>query len=162
MTTRIPFRGVYLDQSTIDALLLAETLLGYQLTVTQGSWSTAVAASGGTHAGAGVLDVHVDGMPMQDQRNIVEAMRAVGFAAWRRRPDQGNWPYHCHAVQIGNPGVSPPAAEQLVQWAQGLDGLADHGPDDDPVDISAGRPPLYVPPVVVPPADRRKLDEEVH
>lgn len=139
MSVRIPFRGVVLDQPTIDALLLAERILGYPLELMQGSWSTGVAASAGTHAGGGALDAAILGMPDLEQRRIVRALRQAGFAAWRRTPSQG-FAYHVHCILVGDTLVSAPAADQLVQWRSGRDGLASHGPDVDPVDAAAGRP----------------------
>lgn len=150
MVAQISFRGVLLDQLTIDALLRAEQLLGYQLSFPQGSWSTSVSASAGTHSGGGAVDVHVAGMADVQQIAIVHALRQAGFAAWRRTPSEG-FVYHVHCILIGDPEVSPSAADQLVQWAAHEDGLIGHGPDSDPVDVAAGRPPLWIPWLAVKP-----------
>lgn len=147
MSAQVPFRGFLLDQPSIDALLLAERLLGYRLQIMQGSWSTGVAASAGTHAGGGALDISIKDangnlIPESEQVRRVHAGRAAGFRMWRRTPAEG-FVFHAHGILAGDPLVSPSAAAQLGQWDAGLNGLADHGPDDDPVDVAAGRPPVY-------------------
>lgn len=148
MVAHLSFRGVLLDQLTIDAMLIAEHLLGYQLSFPQGSWSSGVVDSAGTHDGGGAVDVHIAGMGEAQQVSIVHALRQAGFAAWRRTPSEG-FVYHVHCIKIGDSQVSPAAAEQLVQWAAHQNGLKSHGPDNDPVDVAAGRPPLWSPPSVV-------------
>jgi hypothetical protein len=144
VSTRIPFRGYLLDQASIDAFLVAEKLTGWTLPVMQGSWSTGVAASAGTHAGGGAIDVGLRDAAGNlrsawEQTWTVRNLRRAGFRAWRRTPAQG-FPYHAHGILGGDPLVSPDAAAQLVQWDRGLNGLADHGSDDDPIDVAAGRP----------------------
>jgi hypothetical protein len=149
MTTRIPFLGVLLDQQTITAFLAAERMAGFPLEIMQGSWSTGVSASAGTHAGGGALDVSLRDAagnlrPDLEQVRIVWAMRRAGLRTWRRTPAQG-FPYHAHGIMSGDPLVSPAAASQLVQWNAGQNGLADHGPDDDPINVAAGRPAVLAP-----------------
>ncbi|MER5639249.1 hypothetical protein ABT095_20105 [Kitasatospora sp. NPDC002227] len=157
------FRGVLLDQMTIDALLLAEQLAGLgQFPIMQGSFTQgAVSASAGTHDGGGAIDVgiHSGDDPWDVQVTKVRSLRQAGFAAWRRTPPA--FPYHIHAILIADPWVSPGAAEQIDQWHQHLNGLAGHGPDDDPVDVEAGRPSVVTTPPPAPRPNRRKLDEEV-
>ena len=148
MSDQVPFRGVLLDQRSINALLLAERLLGYQLRIMQGSWSNA-AASAGTHSGGGALDASIETaagtlFSIAQQASIVSALRAAGFAAWRRTPSEG-FVYHVHSILVGDPLVSPAAAQQLVQWGQGRDGLAGQGADTDPVDAASGRPAVLPP-----------------
>jgi hypothetical protein len=148
MATGIAFRGVTLDQASINAIGRAEHILGYALELMQGSWSTSVAASAGTHSGGGALDVRILGMSDAQQIAVVRALRQAGFAAWRRTPSEG-FAYHVHCILIGDALVSPAAAEQLVQWAAHRNGLANHGADTDSVDVAAGRPPLWSPPPTV-------------
>jgi hypothetical protein len=144
VSPRIPFRGYLLDQASIDAFLVAEKLTGWTLPVMQGSWSTGVTASAGTHAGGGAIDVGLrdaDGnlRSAWEQTWTVRNMRRAGFRTWRRTPAQG-FAYHAHGILAGDPLVSSAAASQLAQWNAGLNGLADHGSDDDPIDVAAGRP----------------------
>lgn len=160
------FRGVTLDQPTIDALLVAEGLLGYQLAFAQGSYNAGgVAASAGTHDGGGAVDVEIGGGSDSTTTQVakVHALRAAGFAAWRRTPSEG-FAYHIHCEQIGNPWLSSSAAQQIVQWNAGENGLANQAADTDPIDVAAGRPAVVGSTPSTPRAvlvTNRKLDEDV-
>jgi hypothetical protein len=59
-------------------------------------------------------------------------LRRIGFAAWVRDPSQGDWPYHVHAIAIGDQDMSFAAAQQVVAYKNGRDGLAGNGPDYGP------------------------------
>jgi hypothetical protein len=85
-----------------------------------------VAASAGTHAGGGVVDL----VPASNPN--VGALRAVGFAAWNRGAAWGSPSFspHIHAVALGDPTVSPGAANQVMSYLAGGNGLADGGPDN--------------------------------
>lgn len=112
------YGGVRLDQYTIRMLQNAEKFMGGKFTYYQGSYSTSVGASGTTHAGGGAVDVKT---PYSVA--AVKAMRQAGFAAWRRWPGQGDWPYHIHAIAIGDPWMSSSAAAQVSSYRSGGDGL---------------------------------------
>jgi TP901 family phage tail tape measure protein len=116
---RRKFRGKTLNARTVAMLLAAEKMLGAQFHITQGSYSTAVAASGGTHAGGGVMDT--DGP--RGWNTAVGALRRVGFAAWHRTPAQGPWGHHIHSVAIGDPSASRAAKNQVADYKRGGDGL---------------------------------------
>jgi hypothetical protein len=118
------FRGYTLDNLTIRRLLAAEQILGQQFGLTQGSYSTSVDASAGTHAGGGVFDAYT---PFTAE--AVAALRKAGFAAWRRYPSQGPWKEHIHAVAIGDKTASPAAQAQVQEYLNGGDGLAGNSPD---------------------------------
>lgn len=137
MSQGIPYGGVLLDQQTISALQSAEGIAGFQFTLTQGSFTNAVAASAGTHSGGGAMDVSVDGLSTDQQVAIVRALRQSGFAAWRRTPSEG-FVDHIHAILIGDPLLSSAAAAQVPAYQSGLDGLADNAPDTNPIDVAAG------------------------
>jgi hypothetical protein len=119
------FRGKRMNYRTIKMLLAAEKLYGGQFSITQGSYSTAVAASGGTHAGGGVLDLGWTGSNTQ-----VADLRRVGFAAWHRNPSQGPWADHVHIVALGDPTESEQAKKQVAAYLAGGNGLG--GKDDGP------------------------------
>lgn len=119
--------GKKVDALTDGALKRAEKILGYSLTVTQGSYNTTVAASKGTHDGGGCVDL----MPW-DHENKVKALRAVGFAAWYRPAIPDLWPSHCHAVLIGHAKLAPVAFRQVQAYLARRNGLKDNGPDVDP------------------------------
>ena len=108
-----------------NAILDAVAAVNGPLTVTQGSWSTSVEASGTTHAGAGASDwVPANG----NWTAAVAAARAAGGIAWHRTPAQG-FPDHIHMV-VPESGLSASAAAQVTDFKSGGDGLGgrDNGP----------------------------------
>lgn len=113
------FRGHRLNARTIGMVLDAERMLGRQFHITQGSYSTRVAASGSTHAGGGVLDTNGPG----GWNAAVTALRRAGFAAWHRTPSQGPWGHHIHSVAKGDPTASAAAKAQVRDFQRGGDGL---------------------------------------
>jgi TP901 family phage tail tape measure protein len=117
------FRGQRLNERTIRMLLNAEQILGRRFHITQGSYSTRVAASGGTHAGGGVMDTNGPG----GWNAAVSALRAAGFAAWHRTPSQGPWGHHIHSVAKGDPSESASAKAQVRDFLRGGDGLGSIG-----------------------------------
>lgn len=124
--------GNTVDRITHEALCEVERRLGYPLTITQGSYSTSVSASAGTHSGAGAVD-----LAPADWANKVRVMREVGFAAWHRPAMTGVWPEHIHALLIPATAeyrsrMAPAAQAQIDDYYQGLNGLADHAPDPFP------------------------------
>lgn len=124
---RTPTSGPGLDNKTRAALDLVERDLGYQLTIVQPSYNSSVGASGGTHAGGGVID-----LAPYDHRRKVKALRDRGFAAWYRGRRPGLWGPHIHAVLIRHGRLSPQAADQVGDYLAGRNGLADHAPDPNP------------------------------
>lgn len=101
--------------------------------ITQGSYTDSVAASFGTHAGGGAVDLSVMRrgtytVLWDDIEPLLRALRAAGFAAWLREygelhPDS---PIHIHAVAIGDVELSQAAQEQLTGEAgyfRGYSGL---------------------------------------
>lgn len=125
---KVTFHGRTVDKYTRAALLAVEADLGYELTITQGSYNAGgVGASKGTHDGGGAVDL----APF-DRDNKVRRLRQRGFAAWYRSPAQGPWPAHIHAVQFGNEKLSSGAAHQISEYLAGRNGLASRAPDDGP------------------------------
>lgn len=124
---RCYYHGKLMDQRTKAALIVAERRLGYELTITQGCYSTAVDASANTHAGGGAVD-----LAPYDARRKVRVLRDLGFAAWHREPIAGLWPEHIHAVLLEHSTASDAAKLQWSYYRQGLDGLADHASDPMP------------------------------
>ena len=107
------------DWKTRAALEQAQALLGYPLTVVQGSYNSGgVSASAGTHDGGGVVDLLA-----WDWQRKVRALRTVGFAAWYRAPVRGLWGAHIHAVLIDHGKLAPVAARQVIAYRKGRDGL---------------------------------------
>ncbi|GIF49289.1 hypothetical protein DFJ67_2115 [Asanoa ferruginea] len=115
--------------------MLAETqrLLGYTLVLDQGSYNPGGdPTSAGTHDGGGVVDISVTGMTAAKRTAVAKALRQVGFAAWVRNPSQGDWPWHIHAAAINDTDLSTQAQNQVGDYYLGMNGLANHGPDDGP------------------------------
>lgn len=134
-TDAVGWRGVQLDPRS--AAMMAEVVnLVPDIDVhpTQGSYSSEVGASAGTHAGGGSLDLRVEGMGRAKRERLVAAMRRVGWAAWLRLPGQGPWPAHIHGVAVDCPTLSPAARAQVADYLAGRNGLANRQPDDGPRD----------------------------
>lgn len=132
---KVQWDGHTLDRITAEALHAVEKILGYDLTVVQGSYNAGgVAASSGTHDGGGAVD-----LKPYDADRKVRALRKIGFAAWHRQAIPGVWGEHIHAILIGNQELSPAAAAQVEDYRKGLDGLAGHQPDPtwrpDPIPV---------------------------
>jgi hypothetical protein len=130
---RLNWRGVVANRRTIEMLEITElrSELG-TLRIPQGSYTTGVSASGGTHSGGGALDISVRDMTSTERDHVVWALRKTSFAAWYRPYLAGVWPAHIHAIAIGDREISAAAAEQVVQYRNGQNGLANHGPDNGP------------------------------
>jgi LysM repeat protein len=119
---RVSYRGVTVNKRTRQMLTKAEKLYGGAFRPSQGSYSTRVAKSGGTHAGGGAIDLN----PSNDK--AVGAMRASGFAAWARTQKEGFSP-HIHGIAVGDPTASAAAKAQVRAFHAGRNGLANNGPD---------------------------------
>jgi len=114
----VNFRGKRFDQSTVDKILLTEKDLDNVFSFYQGSYNRGgVKASAGTHDGGGVFDVKT---PLTS--TAVSGLRKRGFAAWMRSAKIGGV-QHIHALEIGNPNLSPAAAGQVKDFLSGGDGL---------------------------------------
>lgn len=135
----IKYRGVRLNQRTIDMIEAAEKILGFKLRLTQGSYNAGgVAKSAGTHDGGGAVDIALKDavtgalFPKVRREAIRAAARQVGFAAWIRDPSQADWPWHTHCIAVGDPDLSRDAADQVVDYRNNRNGLASNGRDDGP------------------------------
>ncbi len=94
----------------------------------QGSYSTKVKSSSHTHDLGGVVDLNPSG---HDPAPLVRVLRDVGFAAWHR-PKNPSWPDHIHAVLIDHGHLHPEAANQVLQYRNGRDGLGAKDPTSRP------------------------------
>lgn len=130
---RVTRDGKTVNTRTNEMLSAAEKALGQDLPLEQGSYNPGGdPTSKGTHDGGGVVDIAVDYLTEETRVQAVRELRTVGFAAWLRTPDQGNWPYHIHAVAINDSDLSEQAQEQIGDYYLGKDGLKNDGPDDGP------------------------------
>lgn len=86
-----------------------------------------VAASAGTHDEGGALDT----AKFDDEGTII--MRECGTTAWQRgSPEDTYFDDHNHLIFIGCSDLSSGAADQVNDYKNGKDGLADGGPDKSP------------------------------
>lgn len=129
--TRVFWRGRTFDARTRDMLVEVQRLVGpgIELIPVQGSYSYG-SASAGTHSGGGAVDLRTWHLGTVEKVRLVTAMRQVGFAAWYRYPPK--FDQHVHGIAIGCPDLSFAAQNQVKDYRRGLNGLADHGPDDGP------------------------------
>ncbi|MFE9193661.1 peptidoglycan-binding protein [Micromonospora sp. NPDC007208] len=125
--------GYVVNARTQAMLAEAQRLLGYPLVLDQGSYNPGGdPTSAGTHDGGGVVDIAVTGMTAAKRTAVARALRQVGFAAWVRNPNQGDWPWHIHATAISDTDLSSQAQHQVGDYFLGMNGLANQGPDDGP------------------------------
>ncbi|RAO56881.1 peptidoglycan-binding domain-containing protein [Micromonospora saelicesensis] len=125
--------GYVVNARTQAMLAEAQRLLGYTLVLDQGSYNPGGdPTSAGTHDGGGVVDIAVTGMTAAKRTAVTRALRQVGFAAWVRNPNQGDWPWHIHATAINDTDLSSQAQHQVGDYYLGMNGLANQGPDDGP------------------------------
>lgn len=140
---RVTVGSETVNARTLWMLKLAQTLYqgrGDPLNITQGSYVDSVAASFGTHAGGGAVDISVrvksEPAALLNEREMTElvtALRQAGFAAWARLPgdlDILNG-VHIHAIAVGDRELSVEARRQLdgpEGYFLGLDGVPpEHG-----------------------------------
>jgi hypothetical protein len=147
--TLVAINGHQFNQRTYEMLAYAQSLYNGPIditgsAITQGSYTNAVEASFGTHAGGGAVDLSViepgTFAVLYDEINpLIDALRKAGFAAWFRDFNdlyEGS-PVHIHAIAIGDRELSLAAREQLAGpfgYFWGYDGLPqeDGTPQRDP------------------------------
>jgi len=129
------FTGRTVNQRTRDMLAEAQAILGFDIVLSQGSYNAGgVDASAGTHDGGGAIDVSVSALSTTQRWQTVKALRTVGFAAWLRTPDQGDWPYHIHGIAVGDTDLPTSARNQVADYYVGKNGLASHAADNTPAE----------------------------
>ncbi|HEX2298602.1 MAG TPA: peptidoglycan-binding protein [Pseudonocardiaceae bacterium] len=125
------YGGWRVNTRTANMLRAADAMLSWNLTLTQGSYTSSNPDSAGTHDGGGVVDISVSSMTTTQRWQTVRALRTVGFAAWLRTPSDG-FAYHIHANGISDPDMSRPARNQVHDYYFGRNGLANHAADNTP------------------------------
>lgn len=126
---RIQRRGHSWDRRTWAAVLELEHRLGERVVIFQGSYNPGVGASAGTHDGGGAIDFWVPG---RSANEVTREARKVGWACWWRKPSQGPWVDHQHAILRGHDTAAPLAKSQCLSYDQGGTGLASGGADPQP------------------------------
>jgi hypothetical protein len=129
--TAVQWRGVWLDPQTRDQLVEVDKLVGPYVSIvpSQGSYSTAVGASAGTHAGGGAFDLSVQKLTAWQIQLVVFLLRRVGIAAWHRTSDEGPWSPHIHGINKTCPDLSPQAEAQVAAYKAKRNGLANDKAD---------------------------------
>lgn len=95
-----------------------------------GSYQTTTAASAGTHAGGGAIDIDTRGYTMEQRDRIERTGRQAGLQiAWERNAISGLWTWHVHAIDPDCPTLSKAAVSQVVEFGKGGDGLVGDKPD---------------------------------
>ncbi len=104
---------------------------GVEPVIIQGAFMAgrAAAASGHTHDLSGCLDTRTEDLTEDQQRRVLRAARAVGWAVWKRDPDHGGFEDHHHWLLLGERDMHPEARAQARAYLRGLDGLDAGGPD---------------------------------
>jgi hypothetical protein len=136
--TRVSINNHTLNTRTYAMLQQAALLYDGEIDVAgkaiiKGSYTNNHSDSLGTHLGGGAVDIAVTGpyssnVLYTEIEPIIQALRAVGFAAWLREDDEmePGLGIHIHAIAIGDIELSPAAQEQLIGRAgylRGKDGL---------------------------------------
>lgn len=129
---RTTYSGQPVNERTKKMLAAADERIGWDIVVTQGSYQGCSDASSCTHAGGGAVDIAAAELSANQRWRTVEVLRRAGFAAWLRTPEQADWPYHIHAVAVGDTDTHREAADQVADYYVGKNGLAGHGPDNTP------------------------------
>lgn len=124
--TKVHVQGFITDRTTARALHAAEHLYGARIRLSQGSYTNAVGASAGTHAGGGVVDLSVRGLSRSNINRLVRSCRRVGLWAWYRDHTSGFSP-HIHVVRVGCTDLAPIARQQIVAARKGYNGLGHLG-----------------------------------
>ncbi len=122
----LEINGHRINHRTFNMLKYAQSLYDGEIditgdAITQGSYTNAVEASFGTHAGGGAVDLSVMApgtytILKEDIEPLIRALRLAGFAAWYRDLDElyNGSPAHIHAIAIGDRTLSLAAREQLA------------------------------------------------
>jgi hypothetical protein len=120
------WRGHKFDQNTYEKLVELDKLVGPYVSIapTQGSYSSGVEASAGTHAGGGACDLSVANLSAFQIDLVVFLARRLGLAAWHRSPSEGPWGAHIHLINKDAPDLSSGAKNQVKAYLKKLSGLA--------------------------------------
>lgn len=130
-TTKTTYQGHTVNMKTKEILGVMNYLLRLDInggetsdmTMTQGSYSTGVSASGGTHDGGGVFDLTATNID-----NRVKVGRKIGAPGWERFASS-RWPHHGHFFVDGDPTKSAAAEDQEDEYHHRGDGLLGGAPD---------------------------------
>lgn len=127
----VTWRGVTLDPTTRDMMVEFARAIGNDIYAKpiQGSYSTGVSASAGTHAGGGAVDIDGEGYTDDQCRRMETAARMMGGVAYFRKAIPGLWQRHVHIIRRDCTDLSAAAKAQIPLYDKGLDALQDNLPD---------------------------------
>jgi peptidoglycan hydrolase-like protein with peptidoglycan-binding domain len=138
---RRSYSGVTVNERTLAMVKEADRHLSWSIDLTKGSYVGCDSDSSCTHAYGGAVDISVNWegssykLTKKEQTRawqMVRMLRKVGFAAWLRTPSQANWPYHIHAIAVGDTDMHRQAANQVADYYRGRNGLSRHEKDNTP------------------------------
>lgn len=132
--TKTTYQGKTIDSLTRQIIDVANVLLQLPkfggendaVTMLQGSWSTGVGASAGTHDKGATFDL----TPVNWQ-NRVKVFRLLGVAYFDRPAIPKVWQHHGHGVVVGMGNAAWLALQQVKSYLAGRNGLANNGRDAD-------------------------------
>jgi len=133
-----PATAAYLDAVAAEVTVMAKAAGVPDFTVAPipgcGSYQTSTAASAGTHAGGGAVDINAEALTDAQARILEAAARKWGGTAWfRPRVSPAGIPYgwqrHVHILRSDCGDLAAAARTQVGQYRRGLNGLANNGPD---------------------------------
>ena len=138
---RVTWRGITTDAETAlyltavakEVTVMAKAAGVPDWTVTPiprcGSYQTTTAASAGTHAGGGAVDINAVGLTDRQARVLESAARKCGGTAWFRPALAGVWQKHVHILRSDCADLAYAARQQVKAYRAGYNGLANNGPD---------------------------------
>lgn len=101
--------------------------------VMQGSYSSDVGASVGTHNGGGAFDLSITGLTDAQQIELVTELRRRNGCSWIRTARYDwNGARHIHGIVRDEHGLSASAKAQVVAYDNKRNGLANRGADPFP------------------------------
>jgi len=95
----------------------------------QGSYSTSISASGGTHSGGGAFDIMPSVKTAKNWSILQKAARFCMVADWDRPYLAGVWGHHNHGIVIGDKQMSYAASKQVRDYYAHRNALANHASD---------------------------------
>lgn len=131
---RVLWRGVVVCSHTVPKLDAWAKAVGAGILLKPlpgcGSYQTSTAASAGTHAGGGAIDIDLRAVPSSQRKWVADKGRTSGLqVAWNRDAIAGLWTWHAHALDPDCPQLAKVAAAQCVEMFNGGDGLVGTRPD---------------------------------
>lgn len=125
---RTTWRGVTICKHSLPKYQKLASITGaFYVKAIQGSYSTGVSASAGTHSGGGALDIEFDGTTFATARSVeTKARNQCDLLMWVRWWT-GN--HHGHILDPQCPNLSVAALAQFALFGQGYDGLIGHNAD---------------------------------